>query len=44
MKLIISVVVYKTQTIELEQVFKFIPDGLKEIGYQVHILDNANDG
>ena len=44
MKLIISVVVYKTPTIELEQVFKFIPDSLEEIGYEVHILDNANDG
>jgi GT2 family glycosyltransferase len=44
MKLIISVVVYKTPTIELEQAFKFIPDGLEEVGYEVHILDNANDG
>lgn len=42
-RLIISMVVYKTPTAQLDRVFKLILKGLSDIRYEVHIMDNADD-
>lgn len=43
MRLIISMVVYKTPTLQLDNVFKMILNGLDGINHEVHIMDNAQD-
>jgi len=43
MRLIISMVVYKTPISQLDNVFKMILKGLDGINHEVHIMDNAQD-
>jgi GT2 family glycosyltransferase len=42
-QLIISMVVYKTPILKLDQVFKMLLKGLTGVRHEVHILDNGND-